>query len=249
MSWNIPHDCIAGSVGNGDDWAQETLSATFATVNGSIELQNLKKRSREQSTACSNIAARSEQTHWGPSGESVGNEQGEDFIDKRATLERRQHTEEYRLLSSQESQEIIIHNNSDVDWNGNSVLSNNTSHTGHSAVAEGEIDLESQRLIAPSDVSDNRARSRGSSLDDDEADDRMQEARRLEDSTEVEEDDTQFRIRISRSRIHWGVVPMPEEFYAQFGQQEDGIKLGHLSFGIEEQGVAPPENDPKQLYA
>jgi hypothetical protein len=42
---------------------------------------------------------------------------------------------------------------------------------------------------------------------------------------------------------------MPDDFYTQFREQEDGVKLGHLTFGTEEQGVVPPEDDPGHFYA
>lgn len=51
----------------------------------------------------------------------------------------------------------------------------------------------------------------------------------------------QFRVRISRSRIHWGVVRMPEDFYGEFKELEGGAEVEHLGFGIEQHCVVVPE--------
>ncbi|KAK5637667.1 hypothetical protein RRF57_013382 [Xylaria bambusicola] len=44
--------------------------------------------------------------------------------------------------------------------------------------------------------------------------------------------------KISRSRIRWGVVEMPSEWYRILLRDE---QVGHLSFGVEEDEVLPPE--------
>ncbi|KAI0424070.1 hypothetical protein F5Y09DRAFT_325447 [Xylaria sp. FL1042] len=44
--------------------------------------------------------------------------------------------------------------------------------------------------------------------------------------------------RIARSRVRWGVVEMPPEFYRTLLR---GEQVGHLSFGVEEDEVLPPE--------
>ena len=43
--------------------------------------------------------------------------------------------------------------------------------------------------------------------------------------------------RLSESRIKWGVVQMPQKFYNEFAEDPDLAKVGHLSFGREEDGV------------
>lgn len=50
----------------------------------------------------------------------------------------------------------------------------------------------------------------------------------------------QMRIRISQSRLSWGVVRMPAAFSERFFQ-DVGEEVGHLAFGIEDQNVATPE--------
>lgn len=75
-----------------------------------------------------------------------------------------------------------------------------------------------------------------------DAEDRLQATRSLEDGSVSEQDDMQFRVRISRSRIRWGVVRMPEEFYREFEELEGGAELEHLSFRIEQHCVVAPEN-------
>ncbi|KAJ2996647.1 hypothetical protein NUW58_g906 [Xylaria curta] len=50
--------------------------------------------------------------------------------------------------------------------------------------------------------------------------------------------------RIARSEIRWGVVKMPPEWYRTFTQDDE---VGHLSFGVEQDEVLPPE--PGKLYA
>ncbi|KAI8957866.1 hypothetical protein F5Y11DRAFT_352123 [Daldinia sp. FL1419] len=51
--------------------------------------------------------------------------------------------------------------------------------------------------------------------------------------------------KIARSKIRWGVVKMPQEWHAEH-DNEDG-PVGHLSFGVEQDDVTPPE--PGRLYA
>ncbi|KAI0911442.1 hypothetical protein F4823DRAFT_585781 [Ustulina deusta] len=44
--------------------------------------------------------------------------------------------------------------------------------------------------------------------------------------------------RIARSKIRWGVVKMPPEWYETFVEDDE---VGHLSFGVEKDEVLPPE--------
>ncbi|XDG04085.1 hypothetical protein ABKA04_003700 [Annulohypoxylon sp. FPYF3050] len=51
--------------------------------------------------------------------------------------------------------------------------------------------------------------------------------------------------KLVRSKIRWGVVKMPPEWHAEH-DNESG-RFGHLSFGVEEDNVQPPE--PGGYYA
>ncbi|KAI1140191.1 hypothetical protein F5Y05DRAFT_403222 [Hypoxylon sp. FL0543] len=51
--------------------------------------------------------------------------------------------------------------------------------------------------------------------------------------------------RLARSKIRWGVVTMPPEWHAEYDSEAGPV--GHLSFGVEEDDVRPPE--PGELYA
>ncbi|KAI6082383.1 hypothetical protein F4821DRAFT_216117 [Hypoxylon rubiginosum] len=71
--------------------------------------------------------------------------------------------------------------------------------------------------------------------------------RRSEDSDSNMGDEQQispFR-KLARSKMRWGVVPMPPEWHAEH-DNEDGV-VEHLSFGVEEDDVKPPESG--QYYA
>ena len=46
-------------------------------------------------------------------------------------------------------------------------------------------------------------------------------------------------MRLARSRVRWGAVRMPAAFYAQFVDIKEVV--GHLSFGVPEHHVQPPE--------
>ncbi|KAI1658111.1 hypothetical protein F4813DRAFT_54132 [Daldinia decipiens] len=59
-----------------------------------------------------------------------------------------------------------------------------------------------------------------------------------------EQQNSQF-TKLARSKIRWGVVEMPPEWHAEY--DNDDATVGHLSFGVEEDGVTPPE--PGCLYA
>ncbi|KAI2770771.1 hypothetical protein F4815DRAFT_496933 [Daldinia loculata] len=51
--------------------------------------------------------------------------------------------------------------------------------------------------------------------------------------------------KLARSKIRWGVVEMPPEWHAEYDNADTTV--GHLSFGVEEDDVTPPE--PGRLYA
>jgi hypothetical protein len=45
-------------------------------------------------------------------------------------------------------------------------------------------------------------------------------------------------VTLSRRTLRWGVVPMPDNFRAQYADSKEDV--GHLSFGVPEQDVQPP---------
>ncbi|KAG4220163.1 hypothetical protein PC116_g31358 [Phytophthora cactorum] len=59
-----------------------------------------------------------------------------------------------------------------------------------------------------------------------------------------EQPKSQF-TKLARSKIRWGVVKMPPEWHAKY--DNDDAPVEHLSFGVEEDEVTPPE--PGRLYA
>ncbi|KAK6950743.1 hypothetical protein Daesc_007268 [Daldinia eschscholtzii] len=59
-----------------------------------------------------------------------------------------------------------------------------------------------------------------------------------------EQPKSQF-TKLARSKIRWGVVKMPPEWHAEY--DNDDAPVEHLSFGVEEDEVTPPE--PGRLYA
>ncbi|KAI1746565.1 hypothetical protein F4782DRAFT_524082 [Xylaria castorea] len=50
--------------------------------------------------------------------------------------------------------------------------------------------------------------------------------------------------KLAQSKLRWGVVEMPPEWYTEFGHHSS---VGHLSFGVEEDNVSPPIEG--QFYA
>ncbi|KAI8949339.1 hypothetical protein F4801DRAFT_603395 [Xylaria longipes] len=50
--------------------------------------------------------------------------------------------------------------------------------------------------------------------------------------------------KLAQSKLRWGVVEMPPEWYTEFGHHSS---VGHLSFGVEEDNVSPPIEG--RLYA
>ena len=65
-----------------------------------------------------------------------------------------------------------------------------------------------------------------------------------EDWDEIDEQSSLFK-KLARSKIRWGVVEMPPEWHAEWDNEDDVV--AHLSFGVEEDDVMPPE--PGRLYA
>ncbi|KAF3057951.1 hypothetical protein GL218_05318 [Daldinia childiae] len=59
-----------------------------------------------------------------------------------------------------------------------------------------------------------------------------------------EQQNSQF-TKLARSKIRWGAVEMPPEWYAEYDNED--ATVGHLSFGVEEDDVTPPE--PGRMYA
>ncbi|KAJ6441118.1 hypothetical protein O9K51_06913 [Purpureocillium lavendulum] len=47
-------------------------------------------------------------------------------------------------------------------------------------------------------------------------------------------------VKLSRSKVKWGVVKMPPEFYANLAEDLDDIAVEHLSFGVEADMVGAP---------
>ncbi|OTA98823.1 hypothetical protein M426DRAFT_101648 [Hypoxylon sp. CI-4A] len=64
-------------------------------------------------------------------------------------------------------------------------------------------------------------------------------ARSSEDSVGIEEEQGGPFTKLARSKIRWGVVKMPPEWHDEYdGEASD---VGHLSFGVKEDDVQPPE--------
>lgn len=53
-------------------------------------------------------------------------------------------------------------------------------------------------------------------------------------------------VNVARSKIRWGVVRMPQDWYEQFDHDHER-PVEHLGFGVEEDNVAPPI--PGRWYA
>lgn len=153
------------------------------------------------------------------------------------------------FLSSRTNRTSIINDALIISRTSNTSCEDSTINAGRVAVTEGNAPTDFHRPSSSDPVDSGDRPTAMRSLEADDTEDRLQAAREVEDGSNTEEDDTQFRIRLSRSRIRWGDVRMPAEFYTQFGQREVGVILGHLTFAIEEQGVTPPENHPGHVYA
>lgn len=46
--------------------------------------------------------------------------------------------------------------------------------------------------------------------------------------------------RLAESKVKWGVVNMPPDFYQEFKEDMEAAYVGHLSFGVEEDDVQEP---------
>ncbi|OTA80094.1 hypothetical protein M434DRAFT_86712 [Hypoxylon sp. CO27-5] len=67
-----------------------------------------------------------------------------------------------------------------------------------------------------------------------------------EDSTDSGDDQQGSPYtKLARSKVRWGVVKIPPEWHAEYDNEAGPV--GHLSFGVEEDDVQPPE--PGELYA
>lgn len=242
---------IAEAAGPMDDWGQRTIADMSAGMEEGVELQPLISRSPRHSASSRRSTTQSEQASREVPADNITSIENESNVnsvdleqDNRGTLSHGRDAEEHPLLSSAGSNRDSVNNeNSNIGRNSD-VKSN--ACTGETIMSEEDVDTESPRHNPITHAKRDHVRNTVSYLDTASDDDRIQAARKLEDCSDPEEDDTQFRIKISRSRIRWGVVRMPEEFYAQFEELE-GVKLEHLSFGIEQQGVTAPE--PGHHYA
>lgn len=241
----------AEATGSAEDWGQRTVADMAAAVEEGIELQPLISGSREHSAASHRNTTQLEQASREVPAENITNIEKESTSksvdlerDNRGALRHGRDAEERPLLSSLSNRESVIIVESDIGQDGNA---NRTISAGRTFVSDEDVYAESPRPVTFTHAKGDHSRSTVSYLDTADDDDRIQAACRLEDGSDSEEDDAQFRINISRSRIRWGVVRMPEEFYAQFEDLEGGAKLDHLSFGIEQQAVTAPE--PGHFYA
>ncbi|KAH8768861.1 hypothetical protein F5883DRAFT_521256 [Diaporthe sp. PMI_573] len=237
-------DGIAEEVGTGDDWGRRTVSAISATVEEGIDLQPLMPACRSSSaahrysTTPSLPACRAKSNFADPNRDSI------------AALNSSRDVEEHPLLSPRPKKGSVVNGYADVNRYGNAVTSeDSTIYAAHVPVTEGDANTETHRIINSAPANSEDAPITVSRLDAHDTDDRLEAARELEHGSISEENDMQFRTRLSRSRIRWGAVRMPEEFYTRFGDREVGVTLGHLTFGTEEQGVDPPEDNPMHVYA
>lgn len=248
-------DDIAETVGDGDDWGRRAVAAISATVEEGYELQPLIPESLDQTAASGCYTIQSERGNSGGLAENISSVEtgtSSNFADlergNRVVWKQGRDSEGHPLLSLRSDRRGMINDDSDLGRDSTPVLGDRSVYAGRAIMFEGDTDTESEHLVASSHANSDHSRRTAGSLDADDTEDRLQAACRLEDGSVSEEEDMRFRILLSRSRIRWGVVLMPDEFYTQFGDREDGMKLGHLTFGIEEQGVAPPEDDPGHVY-
>ncbi|KAI0452085.1 hypothetical protein F5B21DRAFT_516249 [Xylaria acuta] len=58
------------------------------------------------------------------------------------------------------------------------------------------------------------------------------------DDVEFERSGENRLERVAQSKLSWGVIRMPQEWYARHGY--DPMLIGHLGFGVVKDGVAPP---------
>ena len=84
-----------------------------------------------------------------------------------------------------------------------------------SPASEGNI--ESHSLVAGANNDDAASRREGS-----EGDERELETLETEVLAEVDVRQSQALLQVTRSRVRWGVVQMPPDWYASFQELEDG---------------------------
>lgn len=235
-----------------DDWGQRTIAEMAAAVEEGVESQPLISGSRKHSAASRRSTTQLEQSRRDLPAENITkmtgkkepNSKSVDLErDNRGTVRHGRDAETYPLLSSGSNKESVNNGDSNI---GPDSSSNSRICAGRTVVSDEDVETESPHLVTFTQAEGDHTRSTVSYLDTAD-DDRIQATRRLEDDSDSEGDDEQFRVKISRSKIRWGVVRMPEEFYAQFEDLEGGAKLEHLSFGIEQQEVTAPE--PGHFYA
>ena len=213
--------------GHLDDCHHSITPGESALVEEAVELQPLMPESRRYFPRSPDSATRSKQALRVVSAENnLKMETGN-------VLESGRGIEAHPLLPSLPISENVA-TTDDVSRNSIVASVDSAVYAGHKAMSERDGDAESQRLITMVHAEGKHSMSTVRILDADETDDRLQAARKLEDGLNSEEDEMRFRLKISRSKIRWGVVCMPKEFYAQFRPLQDGVKLGHLAFGIEE---------------
>lgn len=254
-------------------WGHDTIAAISATVGESIELQPLIAEPFKHSPAPTCSTTQSKQTKWRVLAEDNSNMETPIYLqngqmsnklvqerrtpsltDCRANSDRialgdSRDAETCPFLSSPTNGTSIINDPLIISRNSNTTCEDSTINAGRVAATEGNAPTDFHRLSSSDPVDSGDRPTAMRSWEADDTEDRLQAAREVEDGSNTEEDDTQFRIRLSRSRIRWGDVRMPAEFYTPFGQREVGVILGHLTFAIEEQGVTPPENHPGHVYA
>lgn len=267
-----------GAVGDADDWSRTATAAISAVVEGSIGMQPLVSESPRQSFVSSCSTRLSEEPRGTASIENIPNiaagvspengpiinKQAAQYLpspptvhiasnksanmdrDTRAASEDGRDVEEQPLLPSRSNRANI--NTDHLSQINNAASRGGTLYTARESMTEGDEDLELQCLITSPHTDGEHSRGSANSLEADDPDERLDAALRLEDGSNCEEEDMKFRLRLSRSRIRWGIVPMPEEFYNHFGDLGRGVETGHLSFGIEAQGVSPPVDSPEHVY-
>lgn len=273
------YDDNAGPVDNIDDWSRSTTAVTSAIVEERIELQPLVSESCRSSSVSSCSTTQPKQPHSSvpaknilrkeaeasPENNPLVNAKATQHLfspspvfgassdsanlgeDSRAGTQFGWDIEEQPLLSTGSTRRSITV--SRLTRNSITASDDTTVNAAQPVVAQGDVNTESRCLISSPHADSDNGRDTASCVDADGTDDGSAAVSRLEDSTDTEEDDMQFRTRLSKSRIRWGVVRMPDEFYAQFEDMEEGVELGHLSFGTEEQGVVPPVDDTWHVYA
>ncbi|KAJ0108093.1 hypothetical protein J7T55_007212 [Diaporthe amygdali] len=273
------YDDNPGPVDNTGDWSRNTTAVISAILEESLELQPLVSESCRCSPISGCSTTQSEHIHSDVPAENIPNiearasPENNPIIKDQATQhllaphpayrssghstnldgnsttasEDSWYVEEQPLSSAWSTRESITTNH--LRQNSNAASDDSKVTAASAVVAQGDVDAESRRLSTSPRAAGDHGGDTASYLEPGSTDDRLAAARRLEDGTDTEEDDMQFRTRLSKSRIRWGVVRMPDEFYAQFGDMEEGVELRHLSFATEEQGVVPPVDDHWHMYA